>query len=187
MHRFPTRRLFKASLAPILLTTLLFLSACSNGGGPGDGGGGTPTEPQPGVLFVPDRGPVGPTITFRDGGGDINTLRLEVFASEIEDLQGVEFGFTVPTELLRLDTVEQGDFLSGALLTIDGSSGTQTIFDTRVQPGGDTGSGVILTLVFTAIAPGNGRIDFLDPAAFDSTDLEMMQVDWIGGEVRITN
>ena len=170
----------------LLLVATLLTFACSSSDGAGDGGGDSPTEPVPGVLFLPDTGPVGPTITFRDGGGDVNTLRLEVFASEIEDLQGVEFGFTLPTELLRFDTIEQGDFLGGASLVIDGSGGTQTVFNTRIQPGGATGSGVILTLVFTAVGPqGNGRIDFLDPAAFDSNDLEMMQVDWIGGEVRV--
>jgi len=55
----------------------------------------------------------------------------------------------------------------------------------RTAPSAATGSGVILTLQFTAIANGTGRFDFQNPEAEDAFGLLITGIDWIGSTAQV--
>ncbi len=177
-------RCFRAGLAMALLGALS-LSACS---GSEEGGGGSPTGPSPAILFTPDRGAGPVSIAMRMGAGSTaSVLRLEIFATEVTNLQAVDFVLLVPNSLLRFDNFERGDFIGAAaqVLIAGGGSNAVTFQILRTAPSAATGTGLILTLTFTAVGAGSGRFDFLDPVAEDPFGLVIPGIDWIGGAVQV--
>ena len=163
----------------------LWLAACS---GSDDGGGGPPTGPSPAIVFTPDRDAGANSIGMRAGAGSTDSvLQLEIFATQVTNLQAVDFVLLVPNGLLRLDDFERGEFIgAGAQVIVSGGGSNAVTFQIlRTTPAAATGSGRILTIRFTAVGGGSGRFDFLDPTAEDPFGLVIPGIDWIGGAVQV--
>lgn len=171
------------------------------GTGCGGGGGGGPTAPPPPpapverVTFTPSSTAGANSIHLAQVSvaGMPRLLRLEVRANEIADLFGVGFDLDFPQgnlEWVEAGTVE-GDFLSAdgtptELIVLERPAGNLIVGLTRLGPvAGVDGSGVLLTLDFTATASGNEPIVFAANNALDSTGDEVEGVAWIDGRVEV--
>ena len=161
---------------------VLALAACS-----GDGDGTPPTGPSRAIIFTPDRAAGGNSISMRAGAGSTpSVLQLEIFATEVVNLQAVEFVLLNPNDLLRFDGFERGELMGAGAQVIVGGGGNALAFDViRIAPNAASGSGRILILTFSAIGEGRGRFDFVDPLAEDPFGLEIQGIDWIGGAVQV--
>ena len=163
---------------------MFLLAAC---GGSTSNSGGSPTAPGPSIVFTPDRVAGANSVSMRSGAGSTaSVLQVEIVATEMLNVQSVEFVLTFPSDLLRFDGFARGDFIGAGAQVIPGGGGSALSFDIlRTTPGAASGSGTIMTLTFTAAAGGAGRFDFLDPVAEDAFGLEISGIDWIGGAVRV--
>ena len=180
----------------VLAVALAWLSGACGGGG----GGGTPTTPTPPppppepVSFQAAGTPGDLTIHLgkTDGTAD-NVLRLEVRASQFTDLFGLGFDLRYPTNLLDY---RGGSQIEGGFLSADGSrteilarqidDGTVIVGLSRLgDVGGVDGSGLLLTLDFTAVSNGTGQFSFLANTAFDSQGDRMEGTVWQAGEVTV--
>ena len=163
---------------------------------PGCGGGG-PTAPPPpprsNVRFTADGTPGEATIHLTQQAVTAATLlRLEVRASMVEDLVGLGFDLSYPDGLLDFAS---GSALAGGFLSSDGarvellvdeSPGNLIIGLSRLGAAdGLGGSGLLLTLDFTATASGSGNFRFRENAAFDSRG-RSLGAEWQAGSVEVT-
>lgn len=169
----------------LVLVAALGLAACT---GSDSGGGSPPTGPSPAIIFSPDRSAGANSISMGAGAGSTDSvLELEIVATDVINLQAVDFVLLVPNSLLRLDDFVRGDFIgAGAQVLISGGNSNAVTFQIlRTAPSAATGSGTILTLRFTAVGAGTGRFDFLDPEAEDPFGVVIPGIDWIGGAVQV--
>ncbi len=169
----------------ISATSLMGLAGCDNGGG---GGTSTPTGPSPAIVVTPDRGGVVPYFGVRAGAGSTaSILQLEIFATEVINVQAIDFNLALPNTLLRLDSFERGELIGAGAQVIlqNGGSNAPSFQILRTAPSAITGSGVILTLTFTAVGAGSGRFGFIDPEAEDPFGLVIPNVQWIGAAAQV--
>ncbi len=167
----------------VLLALALLLAAC---GGSTDSGGGSPTAPGPSIVFTPDRAAGSGSISMRSGAGSTaSVLQLEILATEVLNVQAVEFLLLYPGGLLQFDGFTRGDFLGAGAQVIAGGGGGNLSFDALRIGGAASGSGTILSLTFTVVTGGTGSFNFVDPLAEDPFGLEIEGIDWIGGTVRV--
>jgi hypothetical protein len=169
-------------------------AAVSCGGG---GGGGSPTSPPPqqsSVVFTPSGGSGGSGIVLASGpGSQGTTLVLNVQTTGIQDLYGVAFHLTYPSNLMHLTSAAEGNVLNagGTVQTlfeeVESPPGTIVVGLTRsgVVSGTSTG-GTLLTLRFTAVASGTGALAFSANAANNSTGSAISGLTWTGGSVQVT-
>lgn len=177
-------------LGTILL--VLALTACGGGGG---GGGGGPTEPTPppppqAAIVFTAAGAAGANSVFlaSGSGSNANTLVLEVRASQVTDLYGVAFDLAYPSAQLQFVEATPGPLLgaAGSVQAAPGAGGNLIVGGTHLgNVPGATGSGVIMTLRFNAIAAGNGQFQFSRNSALDS-DGGLLPVTWVAGSVQVT-
>lgn len=148
---------------------LIAFAACGGGGG---GGPTNPPPPTPQILFSPASPNPTNAVSLATGvGTDANNLFLDVRATSVTDFYGVSFDLRVPT-LLRFTGRTQGTFLS--------AGGVQTSFQVTESPAGNLvvgltrlggadgvdGSGVLMTLQFSASTAGTGAFEFANGAVF---------------------
>ena len=148
---------------------LIAVAACGGGGG---GGPTNPPPPTPQILFSPASPNPTNAVSLATGvGTDANNLFLDVRATSVTNLYGVSFDLRVPT-LLRFTGRTQGTFLS--------AGGVQTSFQVTESPAGNLvvgltrlggadgvdGSGVLMTLQFSASTAGTGAFEFANGAVF---------------------
>ena len=180
----------------VLAAALAWLAGACGGGG----GGGGPTAPTPPpaaqdpVSFSAAGTPGGLTVYLAkaDGTAD-NVLRIEVRASEFADLFGLGFDLIYPANLLdyRGGSQAEGGFLSGdgsrtEILARQVVDGTVIIGLSRLgDVGGVEGSGLLLTLDFTAVNNGTGQFSFAANNAFDSAGDRLEETVWQAGEVSV--
>jgi len=157
---------------------LLLLFGCN-------GGGSSPTEPRTGVFFTPDRSAGGNSVTLRGVGVATDTLELEIYATDVSDVQSMLVTVAYPNGLLRFDGYREGDFLGASVPVTVTFLGNVVITQLRILPGGASGSGTLGTLSFTALREGSDRVDFVDPQALDPAGVEIAGIDWIGGRVEV--
>ena len=99
-----------------------------------------------------------------------DTVTLDIMVSDIEGLFGFQFDVTYNSEVLEFVEVKKGKFLSdeGKVQTYCVGSDTSTpglihnLVCTRLGGGTIDGTGVLETLTFTAIAPGESDIELID-------------------------
>ncbi len=171
-------------LVAAIAASSLLLAACS---GDTDGGGSPPTAPEPAIVLTPDRAAGSPSISLRAGAASTSSvLQLEVVASGLLNVQAIDFVLLYPERILRYDGFTRGAFMGVTAQVITGTGASSQSFQIlRTNPGPASGSGVILTLTFSAIAGGAGDFDFLDPVAEDPFGLEIQGIDWIGAAVQV--
>ena len=179
--------------AVLLWLPFLALAAACGGGG---GGGGSPTEPTPtptptppGITLTADSAPTQNALVVATGAGTtVDTLVLEVRATNVQDLYGVGFDLTYPNSLLRFEGATPGFLNQGQQVSfnlVETSPGTLVVGYARLGAvPGASGSGVVLTLRFTATAAGTGRLAFAQNAAFNSRG-EPLGLTWVGGSLSI--
>lgn len=113
-------------------------------------------------------------------------------AENVQNFYAVSTLVTYPAALLRFERSVQGPFLAAGdapILVVNpvpGLGDTLLVLDTRVlSTSGASGSGVIFTLQFTALANGTGRIDLVDPEATNAGDQLIPGVNWVSGTARV--
>ncbi len=149
-------------LSGLALLLTLLLTACG-------GGGGSTTEPPPppppvaGITFTAQGAPAANSLYLASGAATTaSTLVLELRANQVTDLYGVAFDLTYPSTQLQYVRVTAGPLLgNGAVQAAVSSPGTLIIGGTHLgtTPGAN-GSGVVLTLEFSAAASGSGSFAF---------------------------
>lgn len=174
-----------------VLGFVLALAACGGGGG----GGGTPTEPPPppppaaAIVFTPSSAAGANSVFLASGpASTASTLFLEVRASQVTDLYGVAFDLTYPSAQLQFVQATPGGLLgaAGSVQAVTSGAGALIVGGTHLgNVPGSTGSGVIMTLQFNAIAAGEGQLSFSRNSALDS-DGGLLPVTWVAGAVRVT-
>lgn len=173
-----------------LFVPLLLLLACGGGGG---GGGPTepppPPPPQPGIVVTPAAAP-SPGVSIASGTGTTtSTLVLEIRASSVTDLYGVAFDLRYPSNILQLVQANSGTFLGNATLQSVPGTGTGLVIVGLSKLGtvsGASGSGVLMTLEFRAIAAGEGSFSFEQNSAISSSGQTISGFGWSAGTVRVT-
>ncbi len=168
----------------------LVLLAC------GGGGGGGPTEPPPppppppaGIVVTPAAAPATGVSIASGAGTTQSTLILEIRANSVNDLYGVAFDLRYPSNLLQLVQTSAGPFLgSPTLQSVPGSgSGLVVIGLSKLGAvSGNSGSGVLMTLEFRAIAAGQGAFSFEQNSAVNSTGQTISGFGWSAGTVQVT-
>lgn len=170
----------------LLLSTLL--TACG-----GSGGGGTgPTAPPPpvvGIVLTPQATPGVNSLYLASGSATTaTTLVLELRANQVTDLYGVAFDFTYPATQLQFVRATAGPLLNnGAVQAAVSSPGTLIVGGTHLgtTPGAN-GSGVVMTLEFSAAAAGSGSFAFARNSALNSTGAAISGLTWLAGSVTVT-
>jgi hypothetical protein len=175
----------------LLLLAVLALLALACGGG----GGGSPTSPTPtptaGIVFTPQGAPGSNAVFLASGAATTaTTLVLEVRANQVTDLYGVAFNLTYPSAQLQFSSATAGALLggdSGSVQAVVSTPGTLVVGGSHLGavPGAN-GSGVVLTLVFTATAAGQGSFGFALNSAFNSTGQTQGGISWLAGSVQVT-
>lgn len=170
------------------LAALVVLAAC--GGGGGGGGPTNPPPPTPQILFSPASPNPTNAVSLATGvGTDANNLFLDVRATSVQNLYGVSFDLRVPT-LLRFTGRTQGTFLS--------AGGVQTSFQVTESPAGNLvvgltrlggaagvdGSGLLMTLQFSANSAGTGAFEFANGAAFGAGGARL-DTSFVAGSVQV--
>jgi hypothetical protein len=180
----------------ILAVVAVFFSSFGCGGG-GGGGGGGPTEPPPpssGVQFTADAPAGTNSVYLAQGSSSVaNRFRLDVRASQVNDLYGVSFNLEYPEARLRFlpGSTSEGSFLS--------SNGSTDLIVEEDSPGlivvglsllgdveGRDDSGTLLSLEFETLSAGSGPIQMRQHDAVNSTGDVMDEVEWIGGTVNVS-
>jgi len=174
----------------LLLVLALLLTACGGGGG-----GSTPTEPPPppppvaGIVLTPQAAPGANSLYLASGTGTTaTTLVLELRANQVTDLYGVAFDLTYPATQLQFVRATAGPLLNnGAVQAAVSSPGTLIVGGTHLgSTPGATGSGVVLTLEFSAVAAGSGSFAFARNSALNSTGAAISGLTWLAGSVTVT-
>jgi hypothetical protein len=126
-------------------------------------------------------------------GTPTEVLRLEVRASQFAGLYGVGFDLNYPTDLLnyRGGSQTEAGFLSGdgsrtEILARQPTDGTVIVGLSRLgDVGGVEGSGLLLTLDFTAVNNGSGSFSFSANTAFDGDGDRLDDAVWQAGTVEV--
>ena len=176
----------------LLLVLPLLLTACGGGGG---GGSSTPSEPTPppppqaGIVVTPQATPGANSLYLASGAATTaTTLVLELRANQVTDLYGVAFDLTYPATQLQLVRATAGPLLNnGAVQAAVSSPGTLIVGGTHLgATPGATGSGVVMTLEFSAVAAGSGSFAFARNSALNSTGATISGLTWLAGSVTVT-
>jgi hypothetical protein len=171
-----------------------FGAACGGGGGGPTAPPTPPPAPPPPVSFNATGTPGALTVHLGQTSGTAdNILRLEVRASDFVDLYGLGFDLRYPTDLLdyRGGSHAEGGFLSGdgtqvELLARQVNDGTVVVGLSRLgDVGGVEGSGLLLTLDFTAVANGTGEFSYIANSAFDGDGDRVEEAVWQAGTVTV--
>jgi hypothetical protein len=178
-------RLLGTRLMAVLL--LLALTACGGGGG---GGGPTapPPPPQPAIVFTATGTSSPNSVTLATGtGSSATTLFLEVRATSVTDLYGVAFDLRYPNTVLQFVRATPGTLMEGgSVQAVAAGEGNLVVGATRLgEVPGITGSGVLMTLEFTALVAGDGTFSFARNSALDPDARTLPGVTWAAGTVRV--
>lgn len=181
-------KLRRAARRGALALALAAATACGGGGG---GGGGGPTVPQAGITFTGANVSAPAVRLVRGPGSSGNVLELEVRADGLPAIYGLAFDLAFPASLLRFEGFADGGFLAqdGAqtsLQVAENPSGRLVVGYTRLgDVGMVSGSGALMVLRFTAIAPGSGSFTFSQNRLFDTGADEIRGPAWGGGSVQV--
>jgi hypothetical protein len=174
----------------LFLLLALLLTACGGGGG-----GGTTTEPPPpppptaGIVFTAPSAPAANSLYFASGAASTaSTLVLELRANQVTDLYGVAFDLTYPASQLQYVRVTAGPLLgNGAVQAAVSSPGTLILGGTHLgTTPGSNGSGVVLTIEFSAVAAGSGSFVLSRNSGLDSAGRAIPGLTWLAGSVTVT-
>ena len=143
-----------------------------------------------GIVFTPAGVPSSNTVFLASGAATTaTTLVLEVRANQVTDLYGVAFDLTYPSTQLTFSRATAGPLLgaSGSAQAAVSAPGTLVVGGSHLGavPGAN-GSGVVLTLEFTATAAGSGSFAYARNSAFNSSGQTPAGTTWLAGAVQVT-
>jgi hypothetical protein len=171
----------------LLALLMLLLAAC---GGSGGGSGPTaPPPPTPGFVFTPAGVAGANSLSLASGAATTaTTLVLEVRATSVTDLYGAAFNLTYPSAQLQFVRATAGPLLgAGAVQATVSPAGTLIVGATHLgSVAGATGSGVLMTLEFSAGTAGTGSFAFSRNSALDSAGHPLAGISWVAGSVTLT-
>lgn len=176
-----------ASFATVLSIAIVLLpvSGCD--------GSSSPSEPPPGATFTPQGTPGANSISLsQNPASTADRLFLDVRASQITNLFGINLELSYPSTVLRYAAASEGGFLAGtntgtSFVVAEPSQGELVIGLTRLRDvQGRSGSGVLCTLEFTLPAAGNGAFTFVETEAFGPQGAPKPGVTWLSGSVQVT-
>lgn len=150
------------------------------------------TPPTPAITFTPSTSGGGARLSLaRNNATTATTLVLDLRAQDVSQLYGVAFDLSYPSSVLRYSRAAEGTFLaSGSSTTFqvaEVSTGHLVVGLSRIGPtGGVDGSGLVLSLEFTAANAGSGALTFSENLAFSPNGLGQNGVAWDGGTVQVT-
>lgn len=177
---------------PVSLASLLSLAAVT-ALATGCDGSSSPSAPPPGVVFTPQGSPGASTISLsQNPASNENRLFLDVRASQISNLFGINLELNYPSAVLRYAAASEGDFLAGtnadtSFVVAEPAQGELVIGLTRLRDvQGRSGSGVLCTLEFTLPASGTGSLTFVETEAFGPQGTLKPGVTWLSGSVQVT-
>jgi Cohesin domain len=181
------------ALVHLLLGSLVAAAMACGGGGGSSGPTAPPPPPTSGIVFTSSGTGAASSVNLASGGGSTNsTLVLEVQASQVQDLFGVAFNLSYPSQLLRFEGATEGTFLSegGAVSTslqaVESPTGTVVLGLSRFGAvPGVRGSGTLVTLRFSAVSSGTGSFTFSRNTAVSSTGTSISGFTWTGGTVKV--
>jgi hypothetical protein len=140
-------------------------------------------------VFTAQSAATANSVSLASGSGTTaNTLILEVRATQVNDLYGVAFDLAYPSAVLQFVRATPGPMLAnGSVQAVASTAGTLVVGGTHLgNVAGANGSGVVMTLEFSAVAAGTGSFAFSRNAAFDSDGDTMPGISWIAGSVTVT-
>lgn len=174
-------------LAHLGFAFLLLLATGCDGGNSSGGGGETPTTPQPFVNVVSDSGDA-PSVSMARAGATVGAnLQLEILATDLENVQTIDYVLVYPGNLLRATAVVAGDFLGTvSVITTALDASRLQVLMTRTDGGASTGNGLVATVQFEGIAAGEGRLEFADPEAVATNGAVIQGINWIGADVEVS-
>lgn len=185
-------RTLLAVLGLAVLVLAVLNLACGGGGGGGGGGGTPPTQPNASLTFTQAGGGGNGSIVLERANVGATTLVLDLRVTGVTDLYGVAFDLSFPSNLLQfVSPATEGPFLSQggsstSLLVDENPTGNLVVGLSRLgATPGQTGSGVLLTLTFTAIGSGSGTIQFVAPQALNSNGAVIGGLAFEGGTVTV--
>ncbi len=174
-----------------LLALLLLpfaLLACGGGGGGGPTEPPPPPPPTPGITVTPAGVPASGVSIAAGAGTTQSTLILEIRANSVNDLYGVAFDLRYPSGILQLVQTSAGPFLGSPNLQSVPGSGSGLVIIGLSKLGsvsGNSGSGVLMTLEFRAIAAGQGSFSFEQNSAVSSSGQTISGFGWSAGTVQV--
>jgi hypothetical protein len=140
-------------------------------------------------VFTPQGTPPANSVYLAVGTGTTaSTLILELRANQVTDLYGVAYDLAYPATQLQFTRVTAGPLLgNGAVQAAASSSpGTLIIGGTHLgATAGASGSGVVMTIEFTALTSGQGSFAFARNSALSSTGATIPGLTWLGGSVTV--
>lgn len=181
-----------ASVLTLTLALIVGVTAACGGGGGGGGGPAPPTGPQPSMTFTGSSVSAPSVSLARGSASTATTLQLEVRADGLTDVYGVAFDLTFPSGVLSYEGVTEGSFLAtgGAgtsLQVAQTASGRLVVGASRLGAVGSTsGSGVLMTLRFSASGSGSGSFGFANNQVLDAQGSQVSGVSWGGGSIQVT-
>jgi hypothetical protein len=126
----------------------------------------------------------------RGPGSGSSVLELEVRADALTGVYGLAFDLTYPNGLLRFDGFAEGSFLEsdGAQATVQTAqteAGRLVVGASRLGAVGTvSGTGIVLTIRFTAVGAGTGSFGFSGNRVLDDDASEVGGVSWAAGTVQ---
>jgi Cohesin domain len=179
----------RTRMAPAWAAALLLAAGCGGGGG---GGPTAPPPPPPGIVFTAGTAGANSIGLAQGAGTTATTLVLEVRINEVMSLYGLAFDLSYPTAQLSFDQASEGTLLSAggaptAFEVVESSPGDLVVGLSQLGTlAGISGSGVLLTLRFTASGAGSGTFTFSNNRVFSPDGSAQSGVTWQGGSVRVT-
>ncbi len=183
----PSRR-----TAALLLCAALSVAAIACGGGSSPvAPGPPPPPPAPRVIFLADGSNPGlDAISLQAGTATAERFTLLLQADGVTDLYGYGIDIVFDPALVAFETATAGSYFdeSGVSVTtqvVEGPPGTLVVGQSRVgDVSGVSGTGVMLSIDFLAVAPGTGIVSLENGGAFDATG-GAASIDFYGGTVTV--
>jgi hypothetical protein len=186
-----------AALTGVALASALALASCGGGGHSGGSGGGSgPTSPPPNqssMVFTPSGGGSSGIVLATGAGSQGTALALNVQTTGVPDLYAVAFHLTYPYAAMHFSGSNEGTLLNAAgsvqttYQVVESPPGTLIVGLSRLGAVNGTGAaGTLLTLQFTGVATGNGKIAFTNNQANNSAQSAIQGLSWGGGSVQVT-
>lgn len=175
----------------LVLTLLLmnFIPGVASAQVPGGGGGEAGGTGVTGIIFnlgsVSSQG----TVVVDSGNGvEGGTVRIPVRVEDISDLAGYQFEIHYDSSVGIVTDIEQGDFLSGELISNlqEAANGEIVVAAANDEGAGVSGSGTLCTLVFDLVGHNNdfSTVNLHDLRVFNA-NAEEIQVTFQHGQIEI--
>lgn len=112
------------------------------------------------------------------------SVSIDIYVDDIADLAGFDITISYDSSLLTFNQYQMGGFLTGNVFDFNpvNSPGTLQVVASRLNTGGDSGSGILLIVEFQGLADGASPIT-LNPVILNDSDIQSITHAVQDGEV----